>query len=172
MSSWFHLSCTNLTKQEFNEISDKEWFCVQCTKDHVTPVNSSQPLLPPHVPCKDIESAVWGELKGQQIYDKLNTAYNTVVTWKRNLFKIPKGKFGKLFVSELGNLIKLWTEKSKFESVALTALHVFIPLMLQKPSRRSKNRDHIRYLSQRIQKWKQGDLTSLVTEGSEIQKRL
>ena len=91
---------------------------------------------------------------------------------KKNLFKLPKGKWGKEFIKELTHIIDLWSDKSNHESIALTALHVFIPLMLQKPSRKSKNRDHVRYLSERFEKWKCGDLAGLLSEGAEIQKRL
>ena len=44
--------------------------------------------------------------------------------------------------------------------------------MLQKPSRRSKLEDHKRYLSKRLQWWKDGKITELLNEAKEIQKRL
>ena len=44
--------------------------------------------------------------------------------------------------------------------------------MLQKPSRKSKARDHAKYLTTRLERWRQGNLTSLMDECQEIQKRL
>ena len=167
---WCHLSCVDLSKEEYEDISEKEWFCPSCSAKQ--PANPYQYSLPSFSPCADIRSAVWGGLKGENISSEINNAYNTVIKWKKNLFKLPGGKCGKAFVSEVGNLINLWVDKSKTESVALTALHVFVPLMLQKPSKKSKNRDHIRYLKERLEKWKIGDLAGLVSEGDAIQKRL
>ena len=158
---WCHLSCVDLSKEEYEDISEKEWFCPSCSAKQ--PANPYQYSLPSFSPCADIRSAVWGGLKGENISSEINNAYNTVIKWKKNLFKLPGGKCGKAFVSEVGNLINLWVDKSKTESVALTALHVFVPLMLQKPSKKSKNRDHIRYLKERLEKWKIGDLSVKAT---------
>ena len=44
--------------------------------------------------------------------------------------------------------------------------------MLQKPNAKSKPRDHSRYLTTRLERWKNGDLASLVAEAMEIQKRM
>ena len=44
--------------------------------------------------------------------------------------------------------------------------------MLQKPGKKSKNSDHIRYLSQRLALWSNGDFAALLSEGRAIQKRL
>ena len=51
-------------------------------------------------------------------------------------------------------------------------VHIFIPIMLQKPSARSKNRDHIKYLSKRLEMWKNGQLSELMSECEEIQLNL
>ena len=123
----------------------EQWHCPSCVQS--CRLNSDSSTLPAFVHCRDIGSVVWGELKGEEVANEINKAYITVIKWKKNLFKLPGGKCGNSFVSEIGNLIDLWVDKSKSESIALTALHVFVPLMLQKPSKKSKNRDHIRYLT-------------------------
>ena len=46
------------------------------------------------------------------------------------------------------------------------------PLLLQKPSKKSKAKDHTKYLSKRLELWKDGNLSAIVHEGKEIQKRL
>ena len=46
------------------------------------------------------------------------------------------------------------------------------PLVLQKPSKKSKSKDHVQYLEKRLGWWKDGDLDLLVKEGEAIQKRL
>ena len=45
-------------------------------------------------------------------------------------------------------------------------------LLLQKPSQRSKSKDHTRKLTERLQHWKNGDFVSLVKEAQDIQGRL
>ena len=47
-----------------------------------------------------------------------------------------------------------------------------MPLMLQKPSSKSKARDHLKYLEKRLKYWQAGDLDSLLAENREIQKKL
>ena len=52
------------------------------------------------------------------------------------------------------------------------SVHIFVPIMLQKPSKKSKAKDHAKYLIQRLEKWAQGDLAQLLNECDEIQSRL
>ena len=44
--------------------------------------------------------------------------------------------------------------------------------MLQKPSAKSKPRDHARYLTSRLERWQNGELKSLMDETNEIQRRI
>ena len=48
----------------------------------------------------------------------------------------------------------------------------FCPYYAAKPSKRSKARDHTKYLAARLEKWAKGDLNKLISECKEIQKRL
>ena len=58
------------------------------------------------------------------------------------------------------------------EPIAIPLLVIFLPLMLQKPAKKSKSSDHIRYLKKRLAMWKEGKLNELLSECVEIQKRL
>ena len=72
--------------------------------------------------------------------NSLNVAYNEVVHWRPNLLKVPFGKVGKSFVSELTRMYKAFVSSSGMESIAIKAaivLHAPI-LLLQKPSSKSK----------------------------------
>ena len=100
------------------------------------------------------------------------SAYETIIGWKKNTFNLPRGKCGTDFVKELTRLINLFVDKTKWERLALPLVHVFVPLMLQKPSQKSKPREHSKYLTSRLQRWKDGDLHSLMKETREIQKRI
>ena len=70
------------------------------------------------------------------------------------------------------NLIKQFTVQSKWTRLAIARLHIFMPLMLQKPSSKSKAIDHLKYLEKRLEYWKAGDLDSILSENREIQKKL
>ena len=161
-NKWFHPLCVT-SDAEFTELSsnpNSKWLCKECS------------TLPCFTQSNDISSAKWGNLVGNDIINKLNHVFGKVVTWKPNLFKLPSGASGKAFIVELTRLINLWTNKTTLECTALTSIHTFVPLMLQKPSKSSKNRDHIRHLLLRLDKWQKGEFLSLLEECEAIQKRL
>ena len=58
---------------------------------------------------------------------------------------------------------------SSIELVALKALIVLCILLMQKPSRVSKIRDHISCLERCLALWKDGNLNELVLEGRVLQ---
>ena len=92
--------------------------------------------------------------------------------WKLNLFKVPYGKAGKSFVSELARLFKAFATSSALESIALKAATLLPVLLLQKPSHKSKAKDHITCLERRLDTWQEGDLQELLREGRAIQQRI
>ena len=115
----------------------------------------------------------WGDCEGEEkIRETIQSTYNTIVGWKKNMFALPRGKCGTEFIKKLTELINLFVYKSKWERVALSLVHIFIPIMTQKPSAKSKPRDHARYLASRLARWEKGDITSLMNECNEIQKRM
>ena len=122
--------------------------------------------LPVFRPAKEIPAEMsWGSFKGQEIADQLNLMYNRTVSWRRNIFKIPTGALGRAFIEEITRLLDLWTNKTSLESIAFLALNVFTATLLQKPSKTSKNRDHIKYLGERLDKWKAGKFKEILSEG-------
>ena len=58
------------------------------------------------------------------------------------------------------------------ECIALKASFVMQILLLQKPSQKSKSRDHVTHLKRRLDLWKQGNIPSLVQEERCIQRYL
>ena len=85
---------------------------------------------------------------------------------------MPRGKSGEKFIKELTRLLYLFVNKTAWESLSLQLVHIFIPIMLQKPSYKSKARDNAKYLLDRLEKWKDGDLISLMDESRVIQEKL
>lgn len=115
---------------------------------------------------------VWGKLSGPDFANSLQAIYAEVVHWRRNCFSVPFGKAGKDFVKELSKLYSAYGSASALESIALMAAIVLPILLLQKPSRTSKTKQHIALLARRFGLWSNGDLDELVREGRAIQQRL
>ena len=79
---------------------------------------------------------------------------------------------GKSFVRELSHLFLAYAEGTALESIALRAAMTMPMLLLQKPHRTSKSKDHVSCLERRMQLWKDGALSDLLLEGRTIQDRL
>ena len=102
----------------------------------------------------------------------INSAYDEIVHWKRNVFLLPTGRVGKLFVQELARIYQSFADASPMECIALKACSVMQALLLQKPFVKSKTKDHISYLERRLKQWLKGDIKALVKEGKCIQRHL
>ena len=122
------------------------------------------------IPTRNIE---WGDMKGIiEIKRSIEATHQKIIKWQKNTFEPPRNSIGKDLMKELTRLINLYNNKTVWEPVALHLVNIFLPIMLQKPSSRSKNCDHTRYLKQRLDLWKKGNLNLLLSECEEIQKRL
>ena len=154
---WTHKSCLNMPDDEYNLLHNSEttqWFCARCQSIH----------------SNNLE---WGEHSGEEaIHQLIQTAYNEILNWKKNLFTVPRGTSGNKFIGELSRLINLFVHKTPWEKLSLTLVHIFVPIMLQRPSAKSKPRENNKYLTSRLQRWADGDLKSIMAETSEIQKRM
>ena len=104
--------------------------------------------------------------------DAIELAYSKIVHWRPNIFKLPSGNASKQFIDELTNLFNSYNEGSVTVSFTITSAMVFPALILLKPSRESKAKDHLRCLECRLALWRDGDLSNLLNEGEFIQKHL
>ena len=155
-NTWFHTICVNITEDEYNNLSESSanWFCDYCKSISANRIR-------------------WGTMEGEEnIQAEVSKAYKEVIGWKKNIFLPPRGKAGSDLIKELTRLINLFVHKTNWERLALPLVHVFLPLMLQKPSKTSKAKDHAKYLLSRLEKWKAGGLEELLEEGKAIQKRI
>ena len=82
------------------------------------------------------------------------------------------GKAGREFVGELSKLYQAFASASALESIALKAATVLPILLLQKPQKASKAKEHATCLERRLRSWKEGNLNDLLLEGRAIQGRL
>jgi hypothetical protein len=85
---------------------------------------------------------------------------------------VPFGKAGRDFVGELSRLYLAFASASALEAIALKATTVLPILLLQKPQRTSKAKEHATCLERRLRSWKEGNLNDLILEGRAIQRRL
>ena len=114
----------------------------------------------------------WNEVNGADFCSMINAAYEEIIYWKRNIFLLPSGKVGKLFVQELARLYQLYADASPLENIALKACSVMQSLLLQKPFVKSKTKDHCSCLDRRLKQWLEGDIKALLSEGKCIQRHL
>ena len=64
---------------------------------------------------------VWGDVDGNSFSSHLDQVYNEIVHWRRNIFLLPTGRSGKIFVSELSHLFNAYYPGFSLEGIALKA---------------------------------------------------
>ena len=122
--------------------------------------SSSATIQPSNVICQPVTATVprrplpdqqalnfrWGEHSGEAILDVINSSYEEVIHWKPNLLLVPFGSAGTSFVKEVAHLFQAFADKSSLERVSMKAITLIQTLLLQKPSKKSKTKDHISHL--------------------------
>ena len=68
--------------------------------------------------------------------------------------------------------MKLWINDTPLRKIVLKAVHVIPALLLQKPSKTSKSKDHYAVLERRLKLWEEGKIEELLYEGQTIQEKL
>ena len=96
----------------------------------------------------------WGLYSNAIFENNLIAAYEKIVYWRKNLFMLPTGKSGKEYIAETTRLMNAWVEDSPLKDIAFTAIMVMPALLLQKPSKSSKSKDHGAALERRLLLWK------------------
>ena len=88
--------------------------------------------------------------------------------FERNLSQ-PSGQAGKSFIHEISRLMSEWMHKPLLKDIAFKGIMVMPSLLLQKPSRKSKSKDYLKSLENRIKLWHAGEITELLKEAETIQ---
>ena len=115
---------------------------------------------------------MFGQKTGIEFSKEVTDAYNKIVCYRQNLFKVPSGQAGKNFLREFTRLMSAWNSKSALADIAWTCIMTMPALLLQKPSKDSKAKDHQTALKRRLELWLLGDIKSLLDESDTIQRRL
>lgn len=108
-----------------------------------------------------------GVLDGRSFFEKCWEIFEEVCYWNVKCMRIPNGAAGKAFVSELSELFRSFGER--VEPVGLVASFIMPKLMLQSPPF-ANGKAKKELLENRLKKWKDGDLNSLMDEGRLIQR--
>ena len=107
------------------------------------------------------------DIKGQA-----EEALEKMKYWRRNLWKLPGGRIGKMLIKEMTFLLNSWTNKTHMEKIALNLNMIFLPLMLQKSSNNVKAASLKEIVETRLQKWNAGSIRELMDEAHYLQDRL
>ena len=113
----------------------------------------------------------WQDISGQEFGTSIDDARSQTVHWIPNLFILPSGNCGEIFVAELARLFEAYATESPIETSAITAVMI-MPTLFQKPHAKSKTRDHITCLKRRLEIWEMGDLAKLLKEGESQSKTI
>ena len=100
------------------------------------------------------------------------SAYEGIVKWRRNPFKLPKGASGKAFVTKISHLIEAWCDKTERREYALYAIAIMLSLLLQKTNNKAKGKENKENLTRGLELWRSGKINKLLREGEALQNRL
>lgn len=114
---------------------------------------------------------VWGSHTIEDLEQITDALYDEIVKWRKNIFMIPSGLAGKKFIEETTRLITNWNNNSQIGNVSMKLLFVMPSLLLQKPSKSSKSKEHSECLNRRLTKWFSGDFNDIILECRAIQHR-
>ena len=121
---------------------------------------------------REVNTFKWGNEGSVNITKYICDAYEKIVFWRKNIFMLPTGSIGKKYVVETTKLLNAWTSNSLMKDIAFKAIHIMPSLLLQKPSKTSKAKDHTKALERRMELWWNGDINALVFEAETIQNRM
>ena len=82
---------------------------------------------------------------------------------------LPKGASGKKYFDETTRLCNLLVKNIPYESIALKAVHVMSALLLQKPCKFSRLKEHLEALTRQSGLWSKGRTVELLCEGQCVQ---
>ena len=114
----------------------------------------------------------WGEQNLRKVSKRIQDAYESIVFWKKNLFMLPTDAAAKNYITETTKLINDWANNSPLKDISFKAIHIMPSLLLQKPSKTSKVKDHLKALERRTDLWIKGKIDEPLFERETIQSRL
>jgi len=98
--------------------------------------------------------------------------YEDTKFWKNNLFDVPPGAQSKKFIGIMNYWLDQYVKDSPWANVALKVFMVLPNLILQKPSKNSKTRQHIQLMRERLELWELGEFDKIIRDCNAIQKKM
>ena len=111
--------------------------------------NNIEVKLPSYEP-DPLPTTKWHDYTAEQFVNLINSTYDDIIHWKKKLFKLPSGKTIRLFIDELSLWLDHYNRSTDFKCLALKVFMTFPCLLLQKPSKNSKAKDHVKKLEERL----------------------
>ena len=115
---------------------------------------------------------MWGNYPSYVFEANVSTVHEQVVYWKKNLFLLPSGKEGKQYIDETTKLMNEWLQESPLKDIAFKTTMIMPNLLLQKPLKNSKAKDHLKPLERRLESLISSDLLELLKEAETMQRSL
>ena len=128
--------------------------------------------LPAYTPVEKHPGSTYNNLEPEEFVDLIEQVYESMVTWRKNLFLLPSGNAGKNFVRLLADWLGKYNVGSSFQGIAIKVVMILPNLLLQKPSGTSKAKEHTKVLTDRLQLWSEGKIRELLRDCHQIQKKL
>ena len=113
----------------------------------------------------------WHDYPCEQFADLFNSTYDDIIHWRKNLFKLPNGRASGLFSNELSFWLDHYNRVTAFKCVALKVFMTLPYFLLQKTSRNSKTKDHVKKLEERLKLLNEGNSEETIQEARSIQNR-
>ena len=115
----------------------------------------------------------WHDHAGEKFVMEINNAYDEIIHWRKNLFKVPTGKAGRSFITELTLWLDHYNRGMSFKGITLKVFMTLPCLSLQKPSQNSKAKDSTKRLVERLLRWKEDKIAELLRgENDTVELRL
>ena len=131
-----------------------------------------KPNLPTHTTVPLVPSKPYNGVDKLIFTDTIQIIYENIITWKKNLFKVPTGSAGKNYIKLLTAWITKFNKGTSFQGLVMKVVMILPNLIHQKPSATSESKDHTKALVHRLQKWNDGMIKELWDENQIIQKKL
>ena len=96
---------------------------------------------------------LWVERNGEEVTKVITEVYEKIVLWKKNSFMLSTGTAGKSYITEKTKLKNGCVNDSLFKNNVFKVIPVMSSVFLQKPSKTSKSKDHIKALQRRLDSW-------------------
>ena len=86
-----------------------------CVTDPIIQAN-----LPPFVPVNLIPTQAYNNTSGEAFVDSINVIYEEIIRWRKNLFLLPSGQYGKKLIALLSEWISLCNNDTCFQGIFFT----------------------------------------------------